>query len=316
MKFAELKKHLQDGPVRAAYLVTGDDAFVMQSAVGHFLRTFPVLPELNVSVFCDTADACSVTDACETLPVAAPMRLVLCYDFKGDGAEFVKYLARPNPSAVLVFVTGKLTEHYAKIVSALEIVDCNRLSDDHITKWISGKLRETNTRITAAAVGTLLEYCRRDLTRISKETEKLGVFRLEGEITKEDVQGLVAPDEEYKIFDLSDAVSAKDGARAAAVLKSLLTDSGVSEINLLGMLYAHFRRLLYCAVNPKDEGLAKKLGVKEYAVKIALGQAKRFSVLRLKQICDDFHRTDFAVKSGAIGARLGLETYILKILVQ
>ena len=315
MKFAELKKHLESGTPRPAYFVTGDDAFVMQLAVGHFLKTVPMMPELNVSVFSDSSDAGAVIESCETLPVATPFRLVLCRDFHGDGAAFLGYLANPNPAAILVFISEKLTDNFAKLVSKLEIVDCNRLSDQHIAQWLGRKLSETNARITPEAVELLLSYCGRNLTRISSETEKLGVFRLNSEITAADVKLLVTPDEEYKIFDLSDAVSKNDGKRAAAILKSLLDGGGAAEINVLGMLYAHFRRLLYCAINPKDESLAKKLGVKDYAVKIALRDAKLFSVRRLKKICDDFHQTDFAIKSGSFGARIGLETFMLKILV-
>jgi len=212
-------------------------------------------------------------------------------------------------------VSEKLTENYAKTVQRLEVVDCNRLSDEQIERWMRGKLAETDTRIGPDAVRALISYTRGDLARVSGETEKLGVYRLGGFITVEDVQNLVTPDPEFKIFDLSDAVSKKDRKRAAAVLKNLL-DSGVPEVNILGMLYAHFRRLLYCAVNPKDGELSKKLGVKEYAVKIALGQSKSFSPKRLKSICDDFHKTDFAIKSGEIGMRLGLETYVLGILTE
>ncbi|MCL2797997.1 MAG: DNA polymerase III subunit delta [Firmicutes bacterium] len=313
MKFAELKKHLKDGTLLPAYLVTGDDAFVCRAAVGHFLNAFSVMAELNVSIFSSPQDAAPVLDACETLPVLAPSRLVLCHDYGGDGAAFLNYLAHPNPSAVLVFVCEKAGENFAKITAKLEIVDCNRLSDEQIVRWIKAKLFETNTSISDAAAHTLISFMHGDLTRISGEAERLGVYRLAAEVTKEDIERLVTPDVEYKIFDLSDAVSKKDRTRAAAVLKNL-TDSGVPEVNILGMLYAHFRRLLYCAVNPKDPELAKKLGVKEYAVKVALNQIRGFPVRRLKSICDGFHTTDFAIKSGEIGMRLGLEAYVLGIM--
>jgi len=313
MKFAELKKHLQDGPVKPAYLVTGDDAFVMQAAVKHFAKLVPVMPEMNISAFYDSAEARPVVDACETLPVLAPVRLVFCYEFKGDAAAFSEYLAKPNIAAVLVFICEKPSESLLNISAELELIDCNRLNDGQLAKWIGGKLAQTNTQISPNAVQTLLNYGSRDLTRISRETEKLGVFRLNGEISADDVRNLVTPDAEYKIFELSEAVAKKDRAHAAAVLKFLL-NSGFSEVNILSMVYGHFRRLLYCAVNPGDEGLAKKLGVKEYAVKIALSQSRQYSPVRLKKICDDFHQTDYAVKSGAISPRLGLEAYVLKIL--
>ena len=313
MKFAELKKHFQNDPLKPAYLVTGVDAFLVQSAVGHFKKLISVLPELNISIFSESVDARSVLDACETLPTLSPVKLVLCYDYKGDGVEFLKYLAFPNPQTVLVFISEKLTDSFAKLAAKLEVVDCAKLTDEQIQRWMNVKLLETEANIERSASELLVNCCARDMSRISRETEKLGIYKAGRTISEEDVVNLVAPDAEFKAYELSDAIARKKSEKAIEILKNLL-DFGIPPATLSGIVYGQFRRMLYCAVNPQDFDLAKKLGVKEYAVKMALSQARAFSPVRLKKICDDFHRLDFAVKSGEIGDRLGLESYIFKIL--
>ncbi|MCL2062498.1 MAG: DNA polymerase III subunit delta [Firmicutes bacterium] len=313
MKFSQLKAHLNTQQFKPAYLVSGGDAFLLHSAARLFERLIAQNPEFNISVFSENASAQEIVEACYALPLCSPLRLVLCYDFKGEADPIIRYLANPSPDCVLVFIAAKLSDSFTKLAALLEVVDCARLDEEHIVKWVRAKLAETNASIEDSALRLLLDYTNRVMTRLASETEKLGAYKPNGQITHQDVAALVTPDEAYKIFELSEAAAQKNPSAAASVLKSLL-QSGTPCTVLLGMLYAHFRRLLYCAVNPHDTSLARKLGVKDYAITKAAQQAKSFGAARLKKICDTFHQTDFAIKSGEIGDRAALETFILKIL--
>ncbi len=313
MKFEELKKHLGSDKLCPAYICVGDDAFVLQKAEGLFRSLAPSMPDINVSVFTDTSDAGAVSDACESLPIIDPLRVVLVKNFKGDASKFSAYLKKPNPSTVLVFSAQTLKEGFSKIIKALEPVDCNRLENRFIINYIAKSVAAAGSSIRRDAADLLIEYCDSFMTRISTETEKLALYRLGGVITTDDVKELVKPEADFKIYELSEAVANKQNVKAAKVLSSLLADK-LAPSSILGMIYSHFRRLLYCSVTPNGENTAFLLGVKDYAVKKATEQAAKYTPKRLMKICDCFHRADFDFKSGKISDLAALETTVMEIL--
>lgn len=313
MQFTELKQHLHAQQPLPAYLIVGEDAFLRKSAADMFKALVTDMPELNLSVLNapDTPD--EILQAAESLPLISPLRVVLVYDYKGDMAKVLRYLENPCPTSVLVFVLPSLTSAFSKAAAKLMPVECERLSPALLGRWIAASAAEKGCAVTQEAADTLIAYCDRNLTRIAGELEKLCAYRMNGTVSAQDVRDLVTADAEVKIYELSDALGRKQSARVASVLTSLLQD-GTPVVSLMGMLYAHFRRLLYCSITPPSAEMAADLGVKEFAVKKAKEQAAKFSPKRLKKICDSFHKADADFKSGKITDRNALDLFILETL--
>ena len=295
-------------------MVTGEDAFLLDLAKGQFKKLVHQLPEFNVSIFENAVEAQNLVSALQTLPLASPHRLVICHEVIGDTSPLAGYLINPNPSTIFVFVSNKLPENLSKLVSKFEIVDCSKLNEAHIAQWVNSKLNETNAKIEEAAMRKLLAYCNNSLTRINLESQKLAAFKAGAIVTVDDIENLVEPQAEYQIFELSDAVGKKQAGRVADILAKL-SASNMPPITLLGMLYSHFRRLLFCAIDPHNPDLAKNLGVKDYAVKMAKQNAAAFTPKRLKAICDLFHTLDTNIKTGKINDKLGLDYFVMEILL-
>ena len=313
MRFDELKKHISEGQLYSSYICVGDDAFVLQKADALFRALAPSMPDINVSVFDEASDVSAIAEACESLPIIDPYRIVISRGFKGDASSLLPYLKNPNPSTVLVFFSASLKEGFSKIINYLQPVDCNRLENRFIINYIARTVTEAGSSITRDAAELLISYCDSFMTRISTETEKLALYRLGGVITQEDVKALVKPEVSYKIYELSEAVAQKQNVKAMKVLSTLLEDK-LAPSSILGMVYAHFRRLLYCSITPKDENIHTLLGIKEYAAKKASEQAAKYTPKRLMKICDGFHRADSDFKSGRITDLAALEVTVMEIL--
>jgi len=314
MRFAELKKHLSTQKYLPAYMATGEDSFLLELTKGQFKRLVTELPEFNVSIFEMAVEAHNLVSALQTLPLAYSHRLVICHEVIGDITPLAGYLTNPNPTTIFVFVSIKLPENLSKLVSKFEIIDCAKLDEVHIMQWVNSKLKETESTIEPDALRKLLTYCNNSLTRINLEAQKLGAYKNSGVITADDVEYLVEPNTEYQMYELSDAVGKKQAGRVADILTKLY-GANMTAITLLGMLYSHFRRLLFCVIDPNSLDLAKNLGVKDYAVKMAKQGASVFTPKRLKAICDAFHKLDLDIKTGKIGDKLGLDIFILQILL-
>lgn len=312
MKFIELKRHLKT-QLLPSYVLAGDDSYLMQLASEMLYSLVTELSELNISRFSGDTPAEEIVAACEGYPIMSDRRIVAVTDFLGAPEPLLKYLSRPNNCTVLLFIQNSLTSNLTKILPLSEVVDCARLEEEVIVKWIAQNIEGSGTLISSNGATLLIKYCNRFLSRVDGELKKLISYKSGGTIESADVQEMVSPDIEYKIFELSEALVNKDGEKVTNVLNSLSATTQIT--SFMGLLYAHFRRLLYCAIN-KDtpENLATALSVKEYAVKIAIRQAKMFSPVRLKKICDSFHKADFDFKSGLITDNLALETFIFSVL--
>lgn len=311
--FSDLKKHLQTGNSEPAYFVTGEDAFLLQSALNMFRALAEPMPDFNLNELNSPESSAVITEACESLPLGADKRVVIVRGCKADMSGVLKYLENPCPSTVLVFVSEKPEKNFAQIMSKLTVVDCSKLDKRTVLKWIAQNTAKFGSSITESAAALLIEYCAGDMSRISAELSKLCSYRYGGVIGEEDVAALTAPTLDFKIFALSETVASKQPRKAALVLKNL-TESGASPVMLLGMLYAHFRRLLYVSITPPYERMAADLGVKDYAVKKAKEQSARFTPAKLKKICDSLQEADYDIKSGKITDKTALELVVLRAL--
>lgn len=314
MVFSELKKHLLARNLHPAYFVSGEDAFLVSNALRLFRELTDPLRDFNLCELTSPESAVEIVEACECLPLGADVRVVIVTRFTSDATAVAKYLDAPNPSTVLVFCAPKPEANVAKIISRFTVVDCSKLEPKLMMGWIAAKTKEYGSSITSDAANTLVEYCAGDMSRISAELTKLCAYRYGGLVESKDVAAQVAPTLDYKIFELSEAVALKNTSKAAKMLRSL-TEGGVQPVQLLGMLYAHFRRLLYVAITPQYDRMASDLGVKsDYVIKKAKEQAARYTPRKLKSICDNLIAADCDVKFGRMNDRTALELVVLTAL--
>lgn len=313
MEFTAFKKHLASKAYAPCYLVAGDDAFVVRSACD-MLRGLVEFPEFNWTLFHETASGQEIVEACEQLPVMGELRVVEVEGFKKDFAPIAKYLKNPSPTTILCLRFhggyGSNIGAHAKLMTA---VDCNRLTPEVVVRWIGAETARNNASISTAAASLLVRLCNADMTRVSAELKKL-ISATDGIIEEKLVSELVTPDNDFKIYELGEALAALDAPKTYEVYASLIV--GLPPVSILGALYNHFRRLLYVSITADKSTLAASLGVKEYAVTMAARQAKRFSPKRLKSIVDNLNRYDRAFKSGEIGDREALDTFIAQTLVE
>ena len=314
MLFSELKKHIRTERLHPAYLVVGEDAFLLSGAIKQFCALAEPFPAFNLSEITAPESVADVAEACESLPLSGERRVVIVRQCKADMSGLARYLDDPCPTTVLVFCAEKPESGLSKIVSRLTVVDCSKLDRKTELAWIAVKSKEWGAGITEAAARLLTEYCADDMSRVSAELSKLCSYRYGGVVSEEDVLTLVSPTLDFKIFALADAVAGRQAGKAAITLKNL-TESGVSPVTLLGLLYGHFRRLLYVAITPAYERMPADLGVKEFAVRKAKEQAARFTPVKLKRICDSLQNADYDVKSGKLTDKTALELAVLGALL-
>lgn len=304
-----LKKRLSEGLARV-YVVEGDDYYLFDKAFLMIKNACGItLDDFNVNVFDEESFSTDkLFAATELLPIIDEKRLVVIKGGKlseGDKKRTTEILLHiPKTTVVVVLNYNKNFEFLKK---DFVLVDANRMDKELVKKLITAYLARISKKIDADAMDELIESCNGYLTRIMNELNKLVCFDLDSEnITKESVDKLVNKDIEFSVFELTEALSKKDGDKAIRLLKLMEKDQGV-----FALISNQFRRLFYASISDLTNAeLAGLLGVKEFAIMKARQLAKGFSKAQLKKICSLLEEMDYAVKSGAM-----LQTNALYLLV-
>lgn len=304
-----LKKRLSEGLARV-YVVEGDDYYLFDKAFLMIKSACGItLDDFNVNVFDEESFSTDkLFAATELLPIIDEKRLVVIKGGKlseGDKKRTTEILLHiPKTTVVVVLDYNKNFEFLKK---DFVLVDANRMDKELVKKLITAYLARISKKIDADAMDELIESCNGYLTRIMNELNKLVCFDLDSEnITKESVDKLVNKDIEFSVFELTEALSKKDGDKAIRLLKLMEKDQGV-----FALISNQFRRLFYASISDLTNAeLAGLLGVKEFAIMKARQLAKGFSKAQLKKICSLLEEMDYAVKSGAM-----LQTNALYLLV-
>ena len=306
MRFVELKNSLKNG-FKPCYILGGDDAYVISLAEKAFL-SLSSIPDMNV-VFLEAPTGEDVAMAASTLPLGDDVRVVIVRKFEGDAASVKQYLSDPSPTTVLVIVSPTVTQNLGQISQMSEIVDCSRLDKSTLTRFIANECAKKGAAVTGEAAAMLIEKCNRYLARIVAETDKLCSYAYGGTIKSDIVASMVNSDLEYKPYELADSILNRNGEKALRLAFDMSSD-GVAGV--FGLIYSHFRQLLYVSLSGDE---AKELlKISDYKYKLLKSQAAALKPVALKRICDKLHKIDQDYKQGAISDKLAVTEFVASVI--
>jgi DNA polymerase III delta subunit len=132
-------------------------------------------------------------------------------------------------------------------------------------------------------------------------------------LTDEIVDEVVYPDSEYKIYELSNAVSRKNYGEYVKIMNEL-SAKGFDETALLATLAAHFKGVYEVSImKGSDAEIAAALGLREFAVKKNREQAKSFGRERLAYLYESVFEAISGFKCGELTQNAALKLVTAKI---
>lgn len=229
------------------------------------------------------------------------------------------YLARPNPSTILIFLAEELSrdDRRKKIFKTLQagtrMVDLAVLSEAQTRSWIAKALGKRGLTIQNEAVECLVELQGTDLGRLHLEVEKLALLAgKEKTITLEMVQELAGYCRDHTVFDFLDAVLARDQRQALRLCYELSAQPG-EMLSMVFLLGRRLRSLLQIQELSPTMGLgemARQIGANPYFLKRLLDPAKRFRRQALITAIDRLASIDDGIKRSSSDSRLCLERLV------
>jgi DNA polymerase-3 subunit delta len=204
------------------------------------------------------------------------------------------------------------------------MVELARVTEEDAMRWIVATAQEAGVRVEADAARELADALGADMMLISSELEKLLLYTEgRGRITLGDVETMVLSAKQRSLYELTDAISACDRARALALLHGLLNSSDAGEDSAIGHLYMlarTFRQMLVILEkNVRDsraiwQALWQGFRMPPFAADDLIRQARRFKSRRgLTRALRLIARADLELRSSPPDKRLVLERLIYEL---
>lgn len=322
MRYEDLDEKLNTG-VSSVYIINGGESLLTVGALNKIERALNLaMPDFNKSVFMDdyTRGAGAIVESCQALPFCDSRRLVVVHDYLGKKNEaerkiFLKYFQKPNPTTCLVFFSTTKSEFFSTLEGEVESIDCEKVSTSFLNNFVAKKFRNKGIEVDSLAVPKLLEYCNMSVTKLDTEIEKIStIIGKNATLTTQDVENFVTKDLEYVIFDLTNAISEKNGDKAFALVDAMLKNKEQPS-KIISTLQSHFRRLFFISRSACSQSdLAKYLGIKEFAISKYRAQLKNFSQKELKKAFDLCAQIEYVTKSGEMDAKNAIGYLIASII--
>lgn len=246
-------------------------------------------------------------------PVAAARQVVLVKEAQelqdlhtAAGQKLLfNYLAAPNPATLLAFsykykTLDARTTLSKRLAQHAVMVQAKKLYDNQLSAWITEYVQQKGLSITEKASLMLQAFVGNDLTRLSKELDKLHL-NLQPSTSIDDtaVQTYVGISKQYNIFALQKALAVKDIYKANQIMFYLAANpKHYSAIPLVALLFAFFSKLLviHHAKDKSKQALAKALQLNPYFIQEYLTAANHYSLSQVIANIEHLHQADLQLK--------------------
>ncbi len=344
---------LKENRLRPGYVLAGDDIFlyercrraVVDALVPADLRDFCLsdldLAETNIFECLDRAQTPSLMAPFQVLFIRNLKTLYTRGAKKDEFAAIANYFRSPNPQALVLFVADHIRipsdlrrmdmqdkDRYERIRETLGdwcgLVDLARVDEGDALQWIGAEAKRRAVTFDQDAARELADALGADMMLIASEMEKLVLYvGPKRHVTLGDVETMVLAAKQRSLYELTDAISAKDRARALSLLHGLLNASDAGEDAAIGHLYMlarTFRQMLVILEkNVRDsraiwQALWQGFRMPPFAAEEVIRQARRYKSRReLMRALRLIARADMELRSQPPDKRLVLERLVLEL---
>jgi len=344
----QLKPGLKPG-----YVLAGDDIFLLDRCRAGVLKAF-VPPDLRDFCLSDldlsNTTIFEVLDRAQTPSLMAPFQVIMIRNVrqlytrgakKEEFAALDRYFKSPNPQALLLFVADFLRitsdarrmelddkNRFERLTETLGehcgMVELARVNDEDAMRWTVATAQAEGVKMEPDAARELVDALGADMMMVASELEKLLLYVTgKGRITLGDVETMVLGAKQRTLYELTDAISARDRVRALALLHGLLNSSDAGEDSAIGHLYMlarTFRQMLVILEkNVRDsraiwQALWQGFRIPPFAADDLIKQARRYKSRReLTRALRLVARADLELRSSPPDKRLVLERLVYEL---
>lgn len=327
MNYKEYLKLIGQKTVKPLCIMTGEEEYVKGSVLKKLKEAF--LEESMADFdYCqlndDNASFEAVATAVSTPALSSPRKMVQVnvkptHTLLREERFLSLCQSLTDQELLILKVSGSLDGRNSQIkkLEALgDVVYFEKIEKTDIVKWTVARCKTYGKVISIPDAEYLIFLAGEDVCTLGNEIAKIVDYSDETQITRQAIDKLVTHTPEHGVFQLVDAVAAKDGAKALRQCELLFSD-GVEELQMLALIVRQMQLILrylsFTKQGMQQKMIMEQMKLKPFVFNKVKQQAGAFTLEGCKEAMTQCLDLDYRIKSGAIGGRTGMELLLTEL---
>ncbi len=310
------------------YLFTGDEIYLSDYYTKAIKEKIVEEPDFNY-IKTDCENLAGFQEMVEASPVFSERKMVvvraqdLSKEINEEGYSIIAEMIENIPFYTTVVFVSRTINKNSKIFKLLS-ANCEHCTFEYqnpaaVLKWIVNVCKTKKVVIGQESAQLLLEFTGCDMTKIMTELDKIiSYIGNSGEITTQSINAVVTKTVESKVFELMDAVMAKERDKALLIFNDLKREKE-EPVYINGALYRTLAEILEYKTLKEEKNsaaaIAAKMKLRPFTQKKYAKYCEKMSVKFLNKMISECATFDVSVKSGEIEGYTGLSMLILEMML-
>lgn len=307
--FEEICRDIVAKKFQPVYILMGEEPFFMDRITDLLLEN--VLSESErdfnqIIMYGADTDAAMIINAARRFPMMSEYQLVVVREAQlvRDIELLTNYVKNPLKSTVLVInYKYKNLDRRKTLAAATDktgvLFESKKIPDYKMPSFIVSFMQQRSIGIDQKASQMLSDYLGNDLSRLSKELDKLALILPEKapkRVTPELIEQNIGISKEYNNFELIKAIAVKDVLKANRITQYFEKNPKSNPIQMtLPVIFNYFSNLLICyyTKDRSETGLMTALGLRgTFQVKDYITGLRNYSAMKVFNLISDIRTTD------------------------
>ena len=319
-----IDEDIANGQFKNLYLIYGEEDYLKLQYKNKLIAALVNEGDnMNFSKYEDNGiNTAQIIDQAETMPFFAEHRVILIEN-SGFGKKMPEdlgnYLSTIPEFTVFIFVeptADKRGKLYKAAKAAGRDIEINMPNEAVLAKWVGAQLNAAGKQMKKDAWSQFLNMTHESMDNMSRELEKLITYVGDrNQITIDDVNAICIAKVETKIFDMLNAISAKDMVKTMDLYQDMLS-AKEPPMRILTMIVRQFRQMKVVkelsGFGNNASTIAGKVGMPDFAVRRTMQLAGNFSDKEITNLLNDAADFEEQFKTGRLDEKLAVELIIMK----
>jgi len=319
---------IRNGKIKPIYFLFGEEPYYIDK-ISQFIEKNVLTEEEKgfnqMVLYGKEASIDEIVSNAKRYPMIAERQVVIvkeAQELSRTIEQLVDYAENPQPTTVLVICykykkLDKRKKLYKSVSKHGVLFESKKLYENQVSEWLRKVLHGKGYSISHKAAIVLVEYLGTDLSRISKELDKLTlVLPKESQITPADIEEHIGISKDYNNFELKKAIGERNVLKATRIINYFSQNPKDNPFVLtVSLLHNFFSQLLqYHGLNDHSpKNVASALRVNPYFVGEYQIAAKNYPMKKVSSIVS--HLREMDLKGKGVGATAIPQADLLKELM-